>query len=216
MQADSTLTPVKEDPATENSDPLLVPLCLDIPDADIILRSSDQVNFRVHKSVLALSSPFFKDLLSLPQPRDEEVVDGLQVVHLSEDADLLCSLVSFLYPVPPVMPQAGSYERVFALLAACQKYEMVSIQSHIRAEVTRGTFPSPVQTEAFSAYAIASSMQLVPEKEHAARLTLGQPMTFESLGEGFRPFKGRALCDLVRYRATNHSSSRPYKMRLGQ
>ena len=198
---------MKEDLATESSDTPFVPSCLDIPDADIILRSSDQVNFRVHKSVLALSSPFFKDLLLLPQPRDEEVVDGLQVVQLSEDADLLYSLVSFLYPVTPVMPQAGSYERVFALLAACQKYDMVSIQSHIRSEIKCGTFPSPVETEAFSAYAIASSMHLVPEMENAARLTLGQPMTFESLGEGLRPFKGRALCDLVRYRATNSSSS---------
>ena len=198
---------MKEDPASENPDPPSAPLFLDIPDANIILRSSDQVNFSMHKSVLALSSPFFKDLLSLPQPCDEEVVDGIQVVQLPEDAGLLYSLVSFLYPVLPVMPQAGSYERAYALLAACQKYDMVSIQYYIRAEINRGTFPSPVEAEAFSAYAIASSMHLVPEMENAARLTLGQPMTFESLGEGLRLFKGRALCDLVRFRATNNSSS---------
>ena len=150
-----------------------------------------------------MSSPFFKDLLSLPQPRDEEVVDGLQVVQLSEDAGLLNSLVSFLYPVLPVMPQDGSYERVYALLAACQKYDMVSIQYYIRAEIDRGTFPSPVVAEAFNAYAIASGLHLVPEMENAARLTLGQPMTFESLGKGLRSFKGRALCDLVHYRAAN-------------
>ena len=153
--------------------------------------------------MLALSSPFFKDLLSLPQPNDEELVDGLQVVRLSEDADLLYSLISLLYPVPPVMPQAGTYERVFALLAACQKYQMESTQSYIRAEIKRGTFPTPVEAEAFSAYAIASSMCLVPEMENAARLTLGQPMTFESLGEGLRSFEGGALSDLVRYRVNN-------------
>ena len=195
---------MKAEPTAENSDPSSssVPSCLDIPDANIIIRSSDQINFRVHKSVLALSSPFFKDLLSLPQPRDEEVVDGLQVVQLSEDADLLHSLISFFYPVSHVMPQAGSYERVFALLAACQKYDMIPVQSYIRAEIKRGTFPSPAEAEAFSAYAIASSMHLVPEMENAARLTLGQSMTFQSLGEGLRSFKGRALCDLVRYRVT--------------
>ena len=195
---------MKGEPTAENSDSpsSSVPSCLDIPDANIIIRSSDQINLRVHKSVLALSSPFFKDLLSLPQPRDEEVVDGLQVVQLSEDADLLHSLISFFYPVSHVMPQAGSYERVFALLAACQKYDMVPVQSYIRAETKRGTFPSPAEAEAFSAYAIASSMHLVPEMENAARLTLGQPMTFQSLGEGLRSFKGRALCDLVRYRVT--------------
>ncbi|KAH9174300.1 hypothetical protein EDB89DRAFT_564571 [Lactarius sanguifluus] len=36
--------------------------------------------------------------------------------------------------------------------------------------------------------------------ENAARLTLGYPMTFESLGEQLRSFEGRGLCDLVRYR----------------
>jgi hypothetical protein len=183
------------------SDPSFVPLRLNIPDANIIVRSSDQVNFRVHKSLLAMSSPFFEDMLSLPQPPDDEIIDGLPVVQLSEDAGLLNCLVSLLYPISPVIP--GSYEKVFALLAACQKYDMVSIQSYIRAEIQRGTFPAPVEAEAFSAYALASSMGLVLEAENAARLTLGQPLTFESLGEGLRSFKGRALCELVRYRTLN-------------
>ncbi len=169
-----------------------------MPDASIIVRSSDQVNFRVHKSVFAMSSPFFKDLLSLPQPSDDELVDGFPVIQLSEDAGLLNSLISLLYPISPVIP--SSYEKVFALLAACQKYDMESVQSNIRAEIKLGRFPAPVVAEAFSACAIAGSLGLVPEMENAARLTFGYPMTFESLGEGLRSFKGRALCDLVRYR----------------
>jgi len=151
-----------------------------------------------------MSSPFFEHLLALPQPSDSETVDGLPVVQLFEDADLLNSLVSLLYPIPPVIP--GSYEKVFALLAACQKYDMVSIQSYIRAEIQRGTFPTPVGAQAFSAYAKASSLGLIPEMENAAQLTLGQPMTFESLGEVLRQFEGPALCELVRYRATNKIS----------
>jgi hypothetical protein len=198
QQADSTLALVKEEPTCENSDPPSVPLCLDIPDANIVVRSSDQANLRVHKSVLAMSSPFFKDLLSLPQPPDDELFDGLPVVQLSEDAGLLINLISLLYPIPPVIP--SSYEKVFALLAACQKYDMVSIQSYIRAEIKRGTFPAPVGAEAFRGYVIASVMGLIPEMESAACLTLVYLMTFESLGEGLQSFNGRALCDLVRYR----------------
>ncbi|KAI9445818.1 hypothetical protein BJY52DRAFT_1108748, partial [Lactarius psammicola] len=127
--------------------------------------------FRVHKSVLAMSSPFFKDLLSLPQPPDDELVDGLPVVTLSEDADLLNSLISLLYPIPTVIPD--SYEKVFTLLAACQKYDMESVQSDIRDGINVGRFPAPFGAEAFHAYALASSMELVPEMENAARLTLG-------------------------------------------
>ena len=187
---------MEEEPTTEYSGPSYLSFCLNVPDANIVIRSSDQVNFRVHKSLLAMTSPFFKDMLSLPQPPDDETIDGLPVVQLSEDAGVLKCLLSLIYPISIIIP--GSYERVFALLAACQKYEMVSIQSYIRAEIQRETYPTPVAAEAFTAYAIASSMGLVLEAENAARLTLGQPLTFESLGEGLRSFKGRALSELVR------------------
>ncbi|KAH9989308.1 hypothetical protein BJV77DRAFT_1160545 [Russula vinacea] len=113
----------------------------DAPDANFIIRSSDNINFRVHKSLLAMVSPFFKDLLSLPQPSDSEIVDGLPVVQLPESSELLNSLLSILYPVPTVMP--NSYEKVLYLLAACQKYDMISVQSSIRAEVSRGAFLAP-------------------------------------------------------------------------
>jgi hypothetical protein len=89
---------------------------------------------------------------------------------------------------------------VLYLLAACQKYELASVQSSIRAEVKRGEFPSPKGAEAFAAYAIASAKDLIPEMEDAARLTLDHPMTFEILGEGLRLFEGWALRDLVNYR----------------
>ena len=197
LQADSTLTLVKE-PTSESWVLPSAPLCLDLPEATIIVRSSDQVIFRVHKPVLAMSSPFFKDLLSLPQPSDGELVDGLPVVELPEDAGLLNGLISLLYPINPVIPD--SYQKVFALLAVCQKYEMESVQSNIRSAIKLGKFPAPVKAECFIAYAIARGLGLVPEAEDAARLTLDQPMTFESLGEGLRLFKGRALCDLFRFR----------------
>jgi hypothetical protein len=202
---------MKEETTCENSEPPSVPLRLNVTDANIIVRSSDQATFRVHKSVLAMSSPFFEDLLSLPQPPDDELVDGLPVVQLPEDACLLNSLVSLLYPIPLIIP--SSYEKVFALLAACQKYDMVSVQSSIRVEIQRGTFPAPVEAEGFSAYAIASSMGLIPEMENAARLTSGYPMTFESLGEGLRSFKGRALCDLLHYRVANNLANNNRRVR---
>jgi hypothetical protein len=66
-----------------------------------------------------MASPFFKDLLSLPQPSDSESVDGLPVVQLSEDSELLNSLVSMLYPVHRVIPK--SYDKVSYLLAICQQ-----------------------------------------------------------------------------------------------
>ena len=86
----------------------------EVPDANLIIRSSDNIDFRVHKSLLAMVSPFFKDLLTLPQPSDSEIVDGLPVVRLPESSELLSCLISIIYPVPTVMP--NSYEKVLYLL----------------------------------------------------------------------------------------------------
>jgi hypothetical protein len=200
LQAESALSLVQE---RENSQSQLDPLTaqtepLDVPDADLIIRSSDHANFRVHKPILAMASPVFKDLLSLPQPSDSESIDGLPMVQLSEDAELLNILVSMLYPVCPATPK--SYEKVLDLLAAAQKYEMAFVLSFIRTEVERGDFPTPVGTGAFRAYAVACNKGLIPEMEYAARLTLDHPMTFETLGESLRLFEGWALRDLARFR----------------
>jgi hypothetical protein len=63
-----------------------------------------------------MASPVFKDLFSLPQPSaDGESVDGLPMVQLSEDSDLLNTLLSMLYPLRPVIPK--SYEKVLYSLA---------------------------------------------------------------------------------------------------
>jgi len=174
------------------------PLDISLPDANLIIRSSDLVDFRVHKSILAMVSPFFNDIFSLPQLPDSESVDGLPLTKLSEDAELLNTLLSMIYPVRVVVPD--SYEKVLNLLAACQKYDMAQVQSSIRTEVSRGCFPAPVGTEAFHAYAIACSKGLIPETENAARQTLDYPMTFKTLGEGLRSFDGCALLNLARFR----------------
>ena len=166
-------------------------------DADVILRSSDLVNFRVRRSILATSSPFFDDLFSLPQPPDHEVVDRLPVVHIPEDAQVLNSLVNMLYPVLPAIP--NSVDNILTLLAACEKYDMTTVQSFIREEVNRRGLLSPTGAESFRIYAIACRKKLIPETKAAARLTLSHPMTFEFLGEALRSFEGWVLLDLYRF-----------------
>lgn len=145
-------------------------------------------------------SPFFGEQLSLLQPSDSESVDGLPVVQLSEDAELLNSLVSMIYPVYAVKPK--SYDKVLDLLAACKKYDMVQLQFSIRERVKWRAFPalSSRETDYFGAYAIARSKGLIPEMEEAARRTLHHPMTFETLGEGLRLFNGSILRDLAQFR----------------
>jgi len=191
-------TSAGQDRSPSDSEAHSPPKYSDMPDADIILESSDLIHFRVHKSVLVTSSPFFRDMFSLPQPTTGESHDGLPLVHLSEDTDVLNSLVSMLYPVTPDIPDSN--DSILALLAATQKYDMVSVQSSIRAEVSRRKLLSPTGVEAFRVYAIACGKRLFPEMVAMARLSLHYPMTFEGLGEALRSFEGWALRDLACFR----------------
>ncbi|KAI9441856.1 hypothetical protein H4582DRAFT_1935428 [Lactarius indigo] len=174
---------------------------LDPPHADVIIQSSDLVNFRVNKVVLSVSSPFFADMFSLPQPSDtpdNEVVDGLPVMRLSEDAELLNRLLTMLYPVPSAVPD--SYDKVVELLAACQKYDMAGVQSSIRTEIKSRGPAVLTGMVAYRAYAISSNAKLLPEMETFARHTLDFPMTLEYLSDELPLFAGWALRDLSRYR----------------
>jgi len=168
------------------------------PHADVIVQSSDLVNFRVNKVVLSVSSPFFADMFSLPQPSDSELIDGLPVIRLSEDAEILNSLLTMLYPVLPAVP--NSYDKALELLATCQKYDMAGVQSSVRTEIkSRGPIVS-TGTMAYRAYAISSNANLLPEMETSSRHTLDFPMTFDYLSDELTLFGDRALGNLIGYR----------------
>jgi hypothetical protein len=117
LQAESALSVrvvrKKLDPEARINSTTDPPKAFNVPDANLIIRSSDLVDFRVHKSILAMVSPLFQHRLSLPQPFDSEAVDGLPVVQFPEGSELLNSLISLLYPVRTVVPNA--YEKVWCL-----------------------------------------------------------------------------------------------------
>ena len=136
-------------------------------------------------------------MFSLPQPSNE-IVDGLPVLHVSEDAELVRALLTVLYPIPSEIPVA--YDRALSLLAASHKYDMPAVQSSIRAEVSHRKLMAETGEQAFRAYAIANKHGLSPETNTTAHLTLDYPMTFESIGSGLAQFEGWALHDLAAFR----------------
>lgn len=120
LQAESALPLVheREDCQTQ-IDSKASPLeAFEVPDANLTIRSTDFVDFRVHKPVLAMASSVFNDILSLPQSSDSESEDDFPVVKLSEDSELLYSLLSIIYPVPTMIP--NSHEKVLYLLVTCR------------------------------------------------------------------------------------------------
>ena len=70
----------------------------DSPTADIILRSAGPkvAEFKAHRIVLSLASPFFETMFTLPQSGTEK---SLSVCDLSEDANTVEALLKLIYPV---------------------------------------------------------------------------------------------------------------------
>ncbi|KAI0034878.1 hypothetical protein K488DRAFT_44620, partial [Vararia minispora EC-137] len=98
-------------------------------DSDIVLRSSTGVNFQVYKGPLRMASPFFRQLLSLPQgdkpPAEmssDECYKGLPCICMPEDTQTLHRLLSFIFPVRLVMP--NNVKEAVQVLSAMQKYEI--------------------------------------------------------------------------------------------
>ncbi|KAJ7781937.1 hypothetical protein DFH07DRAFT_728951 [Mycena maculata] len=77
------------------------PSPFDDPSADIIIRSCEGVDFRIHKLLLTLASPFFKGMFELPQPmgpdgdetrrvKSDGTREGIPIISLYDDQNAIC------------------------------------------------------------------------------------------------------------------------------
>ncbi|KAA1477499.1 hypothetical protein DENSPDRAFT_754241, partial [Dentipellis sp. KUC8613] len=136
----------------------------DAPDADLILRSAQSVDFRTHKVILSLASPVFRDMFSVPQPTLDDngscflngngYVDGLPMVQMSETTTTLHYLLTAIYPFPPALP--ASLEEMLLVLAAATKFEMSGALSTICATMhMSGLYNAPLSRQALRIHGIA-------------------------------------------------------------
>ncbi|KAH9912574.1 uncharacterized protein B0H18DRAFT_1053203 [Fomitopsis serialis] len=144
------------------------------PHADVILQSSDSVNFRVRKAILAEASPFFETMFSLPTGSTENhacTSPDLPVVPMQEDSTTVDGLLRFCYPAGRRLREMG-LDDISVLLPAARKYAMDQMVDYLTLtlEVFIGTSPLRV-------YCLAIHHQL---GEHltraAARGFLDQPI----------------------------------------
>ncbi|KAK0432824.1 uncharacterized protein EV420DRAFT_599905 [Desarmillaria tabescens] len=139
-------------------------------DADIILSAEDtnsqKRRFAVHKCILSAASPFFRDMFSLPQPPMAQIT-GLPTIDTTEVADVLHTLLQFIYPVPnPVLPSLG---KLVPVLEAARKYDVLVALTSLRKQLIshKNITKNPLRI-----YAIASRYDLQDEIKVAAKYTL--------------------------------------------
>ncbi|KAF8634592.1 hypothetical protein AX17_004181 [Amanita inopinata Kibby_2008] len=101
--------------------------------ADVILRSSDSVDFFVVKSLLCLVSPIFKDMFSLNRGEaleKNEMKNGVPVVPLEEDSETVNNLLLLIYPYARQL--APDVDVLIKTAKAAQKYGMDEIKRKLR------------------------------------------------------------------------------------
>jgi BTB/POZ domain len=169
------------------------------PDADIILRSSDSHEFRVPKLYIINSSPVLAELVrGVPiSPDPGEPGASLALVQLPHNHNILSCLLTFIFPVPPILPLTTG--QTMELLSVAQKYEMNSVLTHIRDRVARQD-PSFVHPEnALYVFSLAQKYKLRNEALQAARITLATSLTFDDLDFQLEIMPGAFLYELWKY-----------------
>jgi len=159
------------------SDEPLENLLFEYRGADLILRSHDSHHFRVPKVYIINSSPVLGELIQRALDDANETHGSLLLVQLSESGAILHSLLTFIFPITPLTPSTA--EDAMELLSVAQKYQMVSVLTHIRDSVARQNPPSTQLDAALHRYSLAQKYGLRQEALHAARIIFEYPMIIE-------------------------------------
>lgn len=125
--------------STPSISPLAKPI-FESPDADLILRSADNVAFRTFQSFLIFGSPVLKTLIQQQLQADltrngtqeGDLRDYTPVLQLVEDSQTIEHLLLYSYPrwMPP--PVLDNLQVVKNLLAAVKKYKMDGLLEVVR------------------------------------------------------------------------------------
>ncbi|KAM5539754.1 hypothetical protein V8D89_006567 [Ganoderma adspersum] len=154
------------------------PVYLDPAIGDLVIRSSDDIDFHVHQDILTHTSPSLSTMLALPKTasgRSVDAVSGKPLIRVQEDSTVWAHLVPLIYvPRPPIPPlDASQLDLIRAILDAARKYDIPSVT-----ECMRGVLKSPaiVKAKPVSVYAVACAYELEDVARIAARQSLSEPL----------------------------------------
>jgi hypothetical protein len=178
----------------------LANLLFDYPSADIILRSQDSYHLQVPKTIVANNSPILSELIrrTLDSSGGTNGNASLPVVQLPESGEILHCLLTFIFPVPPLVPSTP--EEIMELLSIAQKYQMETALTHIRGCISRqNSLPTRLEP-ALHIYTLAQKYGLRPEALQTARaIILKQSMTIEDFENRLDIMPGASLYELWKY-----------------
>ncbi|KAJ7177216.1 hypothetical protein C8R43DRAFT_827497, partial [Mycena crocata] len=140
--------------------------------SDFILRSSDSVDFHVHRDMLRLLSDVFDGMFSLPATDQEPQRDGKIVLVVPEPANVLYRLLSFAHPAPSVRQYTltlADLDEIVAVHNAARKYQFLRGQKLLEEVLDDRAL---LDAQPYRLYAIAQVCGLPALARKAALFTL--------------------------------------------
>lgn len=169
-----------------------LPMLFNRSDADVILRAVDQVDFRTHRIILSMASPFFADMFALPQTK-ECASDVIDVIDLAEGSEIVQILLEICYPTQD--PELSSMDIARAVLEAALKYDMYKVISFM--SMALYTF---IPTEPLRVYSIACRIDAERLARWAANSVTAQDITSQKYVDEFKDIPAGCYYRLVQYR----------------
>ena len=145
----------------------MAPYDCNASDADLILRTSDEKELRVHSAILGQASPVFKAMLNLPQTTESP--SQLPSMKLPESSNDLVPFIQYLYPRSrPKIPDITAWG---AVCAVAGKYQAEGVKDSL-GEIL---LPRFLEASPLRVYALASRWGFEEEAKIASTriLTLG-------------------------------------------
>ena len=137
----------------------------DAEDADLILRATDGGEFRVHRCILSVASPVFRDMFTFPQPID--IPHQLPHVDLAEPTTTLDILLRYIYPIPS--PKIEDFATLTNVLVSAEKYGAEGVTSRLRTILASSHF---LDLDPLRVYAIACRWSFLEEAKLASTRTV--------------------------------------------
>lgn len=148
---------------------------------DLVIRTSDGIEFGVFRVILQLCSHFFEDMIETPQPSNADrskIFPRVPIVDVTEDSLTIKRLLKFCYP--GASPHLETFDDVLSILEVAHKYDMPEILDQVSSVLLSTRF---LEKEPVRVFAIAARYKLEELARISARQTLRYPLLRNPLSE---------------------------------
>lgn len=125
---------------------------------DLILRSSDTVEFSVHSLFLSVASSVLSAMITVNGTRQN-------LVEVTEKAELVALMLKFIYPLLP--PTVSSFQQLSDALGVAEKYKLEAMKLLLRKQMVSPNEPISISADPLRAWTVAAYHGL-PEETDAA------------------------------------------------